>query len=120
MDLRINPIFHIGPIPIHWYGIILAASILLAYFVIRKNSWKFGIAKEGVDDFSFWLIIFSVLGARIYYVLFSWSYFSAHLNEIFQIWKGGISIFGAVITGLVFSYFYSKKKAFSFWQLTDL
>ncbi|OGE82134.1 MAG: prolipoprotein diacylglyceryl transferase [Candidatus Doudnabacteria bacterium RIFCSPLOWO2_01_FULL_44_21] len=118
--LVIDPIIHLGPLSIRWYGLILAASILTGYFIIRKNSWKFGISAKDIDDFAFWLVIVAVVGARIYFVLFNWAYFSQNLAEIYKIWYGGISIYGSLIAGVIFSYFYTRKAAYSFWQLTDL
>ena len=95
-------------------------SILLGFFLARRNSWRFGISLNDIDDLSFWLVIVGLLGARIYYVLFSWDYFSRYPNELYQIWHGGLSIYGAVLAGLVFAYFYSKRKAYTFWQLADV
>ncbi len=118
--LLINPIIQLGPLAIRWYGLILALSIFLSFIVIRKQSWKLGISQADVDDYSFWAIIAAILGARIYYVLFSWSYFSQNLYEAYKIWHGGLSIYGAVLGGIIFTYFYSRKKAYSFWQLSDL
>ncbi len=119
-SLEIDPILRIGPLTFRWYGLILAASILLGYFVVRKNSWKFGISKNDVDDFSFWVVLISILGARIYYVVFSLPYFLSQPDEIYKIWHGGLSIYGAVLAGIIFAYFYCKKKAYNFWQLADL
>ncbi|HEX9503551.1 MAG TPA: prolipoprotein diacylglyceryl transferase [Patescibacteria group bacterium] len=118
--LELNPIIALGSFSFRWYGLILAGAILSSYFVARKNAWKFGISTNDVDDYSFWVAIVGFLGARIYYVLFNYSYFSQHLAEIYRVWHGGLSIYGAILSGLVFSYFYSKKKAYSFWQLFDL
>ncbi len=115
-----NPTITLGSFQIHWYGLILAAAILVAYFIIRRNSWRYGIDKSSVDDFAFWLIVVGIIGARIYYVAFSYSYFSRNVSEIYKIWHGGLSIYGAILAGIIFSYFYVRKKAFSFNQLFDL
>lgn len=119
-SITIDPTISLGIFNLHLYGVVLGAAILSAYFLARKQSWRFGLGVDVVDRFAFWLILFSFLGARIYYVLFNLDYYSAHLNEIWQVWKGGISIFGAIISGAVFSYFYSRKKAYTVWQILDL
>ncbi|MEJ0020959.1 MAG: prolipoprotein diacylglyceryl transferase [Candidatus Doudnabacteria bacterium] len=118
--LLIDPILHLGVLGIHWYGIILAAAILVAYFLCRRNSWKFGISAADIDDFAFWAVILGIVGARLYYVVFNYSYFFQNPSEIYKIWHGGQSIYGAVLAGLVFAYFYSRRKAFSFYQLFDV
>src|SRR3989344_2049474 len=115
-----DPIIHLGPLSIRWYGIILAAAILLSYYVTRKNSWKFGISTKDVDDFSFWLVLTGVIGARAYFVLFSWDYYTGNPAEIFQIWRGGLSIYGAILAGLLFCFFYTRHKPYSIWRLLDL
>ncbi|MBX4187151.1 MAG: prolipoprotein diacylglyceryl transferase [Candidatus Doudnabacteria bacterium] len=118
--MQIDPVIHLGVLQIHWYGLILAAAILTAYFVARKNSWKFGIGLGDVDDYAFWVTIVGVLGARLYYVIFNYNYFFQNPQEIYRIWHGGLAIYGAVLSGLVFTYLYSRKKAYTFWQLADL
>ncbi len=118
--LLISPSLQLGPVTFRWYGLIMAMSVMLGYLVARKNSWRFGIAISEIDNFSFWLVITSFLGARIYFVLFAWKYFAEYPAEIVKVWHGGISIFGALITGVVFTYFWSRKKAYSFKQLFDL
>ena len=118
--LTISSVWNIGSLQIHWYGLVMALAILICYFVARKKAWKFGIEVSAFDDFVFWLIIVGILGARLYYVLFSFSYFSRNPSEIYKIWHGGLSIYGAVLAGLIFCYFYTRKKAYSFLQLTDL
>src|SRR6185436_1356761 len=116
----INPVISLGSFQIRWYGLILAAAILVSYAIARKNSWKFGISQSNVDDYAFWAVIVGVIGARVYYVLFSLDYFSANVNEIYKIWHGGLSIYGAILADLVLTYLYARKKAYTLWQLFDL
>ena len=118
--LAISHVVQVGPLALRWYGLILALAILTSYFIIRKNSWKFGISQEAVDDFSFWLTIVGIIGARFYYVIFNLDYFSKNWNEVYQIWQGGLSIYGAVLAGLGFVYFYTRKRVYNFWQIADL
>lgn len=110
----------IGNFAIRIYGIIIAAAVLVGYFVARFSAWRFGISREEVDDIAFWITIFAILGARIYYVLINWSYFSANVSEIYKIWHGGISIYGGIIAGIIFILLYGRNKAYSVYQLLDL
>ena len=118
--LIINPILYVGPLQIHWYGIILAGSILAAFCLARRNSWRFGISPADIDDYSFWLVLVGILGARLYYVIFSFDFFSQDWSEIYKIWHGGLSVYGSILAGLLFSYFYTRNKAYGFLQLVDL
>jgi len=118
--LLINPVFSLGLFEIRWYGLILALAVLAAYFFARKISWRFGISPQTVDDFTFWSVIIGIIGARLYYVAFNFSYFSANSSEIYKLWHGGISIYGAILACLGFAYLYSRQKAFTFSQIFDL
>jgi phosphatidylglycerol:prolipoprotein diacylglycerol transferase len=118
--LQINPAIDLGSFEIRWYGIIMALAILTSYFIARKYSWKFGISKNDIDDYSFWIVMIGFLGARAYYVLFNLDYFSKYPQEIYKVWHGGLAIYGAVIAGLLFTYFYANRKAYTFWHLLDL
>ena len=56
-----------------------------------------------------WTVIFGYLSARLYYVIFNWEYYSAHMSEILQIWQGGLAIHGGIIGGLLTIVIYTKK-----------
>ena len=110
----------IGPISIRFYGIIMALSVLLGYLLARMHSWRFGIDKDEVDNLAFWLTIVGFLGARMYFVIFDYDYFLKQPQEIYKIWHGGLSIYGAILAGLVFLIFYSRNKAWTKYQALDL
>jgi phosphatidylglycerol:prolipoprotein diacylglycerol transferase len=118
--IELSPTFHIGNFQFRYYGLIMGLAILSAYLVGRLNAWRFGLGEKEIDRFAFYAIIVAVISARLYFVVFEWDYYSQHLDEIWQIWLGGLSIFGALLGGLLFTYFYSRKKAYSIWQLLDL
>lgn len=119
-ELQINPIIQLGNFEIRWYGLTMALAVLVSYFFARKYSWRFGISAQTVDDYSFWAVIVSILGARLYFVLFNLDYFLSRPSEIYKVWHGGLAIYGGILAGLAFTYFYSRKKAFKFSQLFDL
>lgn len=113
---RPSPIaFELGKINIYWYGLFIAIGAILAYmvcfFIITK------IIKEPllflhIENLVFYLVIFGIIGARIYHVLSRLPYYIKNPLEIFYIWQGGIGIFGAIIAGLLVLYFYAKKASF--------
>ncbi|MDP4001239.1 MAG: prolipoprotein diacylglyceryl transferase [bacterium] len=116
----VTPIINLGFFSVRWYGLIMALAVLSGFLIARKNAWKFGIEAKQVADFVFWMVIISGVGARLYFVLFEFGYFFHNPIEIFKVWNGGISIYGAIITGFVFTFFYARRKGFSQFQLLDL
>lgn len=118
--LIISPVIDFGIFTIRWYGLILATAILAGFLLARKFAWIFGIAEKEIDDLSFWLVLTGILGARIYYVLFSFSYYLNAPIEIFKVWHGGLSIYGGLIAGFLFLFIYTLRRAYSFYQLSDL
>ena len=69
---------------------------MLAYIYALREAKRRGIEIKHIDNMAFWLILAGVLGARIYYVLFNFQYFSENPAQILQIWKGGLAIHGAL------------------------
>lgn len=106
----IDPIaLKIGPFAIHWYALCIMLGLLLAVYLVTKEAPRKKITSDDVIDFVLIAFPLAILGARIYYVLFEWSYYSQHLTEIFAIWNGGIAIYGGLLTGalvlLIYSYY---------------
>ncbi|MDP3741224.1 MAG: prolipoprotein diacylglyceryl transferase [bacterium] len=110
----------LGSITIRYYGLILSAAILLCWWLALKHSKKKGWNPRLVENMMILGVVFGLLGARVYVVLFNWDYFSGHLTEIYQIWKGGIGIYGAIISAIFTIIVYSKKKKIDFWAALDL
>ena len=101
------------------YGIIIGIGMLLALTYVVREAKKTGQNPENSWDLFAGLIIFSVIGARVYYVVFFWDMFKDDIWSIFNIRNGGLAIYGGVIAGAVTVFVYSKKKKLSFWQMTD-
>jgi phosphatidylglycerol:prolipoprotein diacylglycerol transferase len=117
----LNPIaFTLGPIQVHWYGIIIGSGLALALYLAIREGNKRGLPKETFADLMIWAIPISIICARIYYVLFEWGYYSKHLSEAPQIWHGGIAIHGAIIGGVLTVFFFGRSKGISFWKITDI
>lgn len=110
----------IGPLTVYWYGIIIGIGAMLGYFVAQKEAVKLGLAKDVFTDLIIWALPISILSARIYYVIFSWDYYSKHLDEIIMIWHGGIAIHGALIGAVITAIIFAKKRKLSFWKLADI
>lgn len=119
--LAINPVaFQLGPIPVHWYGIIIGVGILLAYLLAQKESVKRGLHEEFIADLLIWAVPISILSARVYYVTMKWDYYSQHPGRIIEIWEGGIAIHGALIGAFITAYIFTKKRNVSFLRVADI
>jgi len=112
----------LGSIKIYWYGICMAAAILLGLFTSVKITRRF-YPKVNVDtfyDLMFYVLIGGIIGARAYYSIFNWAYFSNHIADIPKLWTGGLSIHGAIIGGFIAGYMYVKSKRLNLWQYADI
>ena len=92
---------------IYWYGIIIAAGMLLGLYFCMKQAPKYGLSEDNIIDTVLWVIPFSIIGARIYYVLFYLDLFrnsdgSINWSSTYRIWDGGLAIYGGVIGGFLF------------------
>lgn len=101
MELAINPIaFSIGNIHVRWYGIIMACAILLATIMSIREGQRRQIMSDDFIDLMLWAVPIGFIGARLYYVIFKWGYYSRHPSEIIAIWNGGIAVYGGLLAGL--------------------
>jgi phosphatidylglycerol:prolipoprotein diacylglycerol transferase len=100
--------FSIGFITIHYYGAIMALAVASAFYLALKRSAEFKITNLQAEDLLLWLIIGGFLGARIYHVVSSAPYYINHPLAILKVWNGGLSIYGAVLGGLVTIWLYKR------------
>lgn len=116
-----NPVlFDFGAVKIYWYSVMILLGIIFAYFVITFESKKFRIPKTYLTNYFFYLLILSVLGARIYYCLFNLDYYKNNILEMFQVWNGGLAIHGGLIVGILFTIFYTKKYKINTLRFMDI
>jgi prolipoprotein diacylglyceryl transferase len=87
--------------PFHMYGIILAVGVLVAVWVSEHRWRRRGYPAGGIYDIAFWVVVWGVIGARIYHVLTDYQRFDDDPWRAFQIWRGGLSIWGAVGVGFI-------------------
>jgi len=121
LDLSIDRVaFTVGPLTIYWYGIIVVSGIILAIAYAMHRSREFGIDPDKLLDVAMYSVIAGIVGARIYYVAFTWDYYKEHLNEIVQIWNGGIAFYGGIIGALVCAFLLCKLWKIPFISATDI
>jgi len=119
--------FSIGPIPIHWYGILIVTGILVAAYLSTFTARLFGEDPELVWDALVWCVLLGVIGARLYHVVTvppsmgvdRWYYFR-HPLEIFATWKGGLGIYGAVAGGALGLYIVIRRAKRNMWRWMDI
>ncbi|MFW6119572.1 MAG: prolipoprotein diacylglyceryl transferase [Petrotogales bacterium] len=123
-DFLVSPIiFAFGPFEVRWYGVFIALGIVIAYLMGRKLALREGIDEDHLIELVFLGIIFGIIGARLYYVLFNLSYYIKNPIEIFKIWSGGLAIHGAIFFALLVGFIYvrlRKKANMKFLQMTDI
>ena len=110
----------LGPIQIYWYSIFIFLGILIACFVIYKEAKKRKIEEDFLVNLIFNSLIFGIIGARLYYVLFNLPYYIKNPIEILQIWNGGLAIHGGILTALIFILLYSKKHKVNQLKIIDI
>ncbi len=114
-------IFQIGKFQLRWYSVCIASGILVSYVLARRRLSMYPIKPEDLDEGLFWGIVAGILGARTYYVIFNWNYYSKYPSEIYKIWHGGLAIHGGIFGALLMIFIYSKTKGyFKFVHATDL
>jgi phosphatidylglycerol:prolipoprotein diacylglycerol transferase len=108
---NVNPdIFHIGSRAIRWYGLLFAGGFLIGYYIGERMLKSENVSQKWIDSLFFYLIIATVVGARLGHVLFyGWDYYSQHPGEIIKVWHGGLASHGGAIGILVAIYLYSRK-----------
>ena len=109
----------IGGFTIAFYGIIIAAGMLSGLWLACHQAQRTGQKKEVYTDFAIYAIIFSLIGARLYYVVFSWENYKDDLLQIFNTRGGGMAIYGAVIAAVLTAIIYCKVKKYNFFLLAD-
>jgi len=103
--VNIDPVLHLGPFNIHWYGIMYAVAFFAAYrFGVRPLADRYGMPRGTAEKITTWTIVFGLLGGRLYYVLQQPNLVSYYLHNpihIIAFWEGGMAFFGAIIAGFI-------------------
>ena len=107
-----------GVIP--WYSFLIVSGMVIAILLAIREEKKVGLPEDSVLSLVLWLIPFSIIGARIYFVIFSWEYYANDFLRVFRIWEGGMAIYGGIIAGLITALIYSKIKKLPFLSFCDI
>lgn len=110
----------LGFIKIYWYSIFIFLGMLTACLIIYRESKRKNINIDFLINLIFNTIIFGIIGARLYYVLFNFEYYLANPVEILEIWNGGLAIHGGILTGLITILIYCNKEKIPPLKILDI
>ncbi len=129
-----SELLNIGPIYIRWYGFLISLALFLGLFLSKKLAKARGINPEYINKLLPSLVFSSIVGARIYYVIFEYRLFSGNnfftsiyflnlkikLPSFLAIWEGGIAIHGALIGGFISLLIFCNSNKLHFKTILDL
>jgi len=119
--LVINKIaLKLGPFAIHWYAILIVTGSVIGVWLACRESVRRHLTSNDVTDFVLWAVPFGLLGVRIYYVIFQWSYYSQHPSEIIALWDGGGAIYGGLVAGVIVLFIFAHIQKFNPLDLLDI
>ena len=114
-------LFKLGPIEIRMYGVMIALAFIGGLIVGVKEARRRGVNPNHVHDFLAYAMIGGILGARLYYVAVSEPlWYLSHPGQILAVWKGGLSIHGGVLGGLLAGIWFTRRRQLGFWRFADV
>ena len=110
----------LGFIQVYWYSIMIILGLIAGTFIILWEAKRQNIDQDTMINLIFYGVIFAIIGARLYYIIFNIEYYMRHFLEIFEIWNGGLAIHGAMIGGGLYTIYYSKRYNLNLLKLIDI
>ena len=122
LGLTLNPptSFTLGPLSIHFYGLIIATGLMLAVLYCSKRASQFGLTEDTLLDGVLCVTPVAILFARLYYCAFSWELYADNPISVLYIWEGGIAIYGSVIGAVLGIIVFCKVKKIRISTVLDL
>ncbi len=112
--------FSIFGIDIAWYGILISLGVLIGSIIAIKEAKKHGITEETMLDFILWEVPLSMIGARVYYVIFEWDTYRHNPISALHFRGGGLAIHGGIIMAIIVAIVFTKKRGINFWTMADI
>ena len=109
----------IGDFAIAYYGIVIACGMIGGVLIASTIAKRSGQNPDDYYDIAIYAIIFAVLGARLYFVIFNWDYYSQDLTRILNIREGGLAIYGGIIAAIITVYIFTRIKKMDFGLVAD-
>jgi len=105
--------------PVYWYGVLIAAAFMIAILIALRECERFGINQDTIIDLILFELPASIIGARLYYVIFTWDEFKDDIWSVFNTRRGGLAIYGGIIAALVVAWLFARWKKIQVWKLMD-
>ena len=114
--------FELGPLSIHWYGVMVALGFLAGLWTAGRRGMRAGIAAERIIDLGPWLIIGAIVGARTLYVISYWheAFEGKPIADIFMVWKGCLVYYGGLVGSSLAYILYVRLKKLPLWKVADI
>ena len=114
--------FYLGPIPIRWYGLLISLALALGAFIAYKETERQGINPDHILNIAIIAVPAAIIGARLYYVIFTWDpdFYLSNPIEIIATWHGGLAIHGGLIGGVLGGLVYVRRTKLNFWKMADI
>ena len=120
MLMEYSPIFFtIGSVEIRWYSLFILIAFICAYSLVIKETGRFKISRDFIFNIAFWIFVYGIIGARLWYVLFNLNEYISNPIDIIKIWEGGLAIHGGIIAGVLVVLYFCRRYKFRFIRLTD-
>lgn len=113
-------LFSFGSVGIYTYGLFVALGLFTAIGVTKKLTASHGVESQTVTDLFFAILVGSIVGARLLYVIINFEVYQDNWLEIFKIWNGGLVFFGGFVTAVAAAVIFIKKKNLEVWKTADL
>ncbi|MFQ5917755.1 MAG: prolipoprotein diacylglyceryl transferase, partial [Candidatus Binatia bacterium] len=114
-------LFQLGNFELRSYGVLVALSFFVGLWLSTREAGRKGLDQKVIQDFTLYALLGGIIGARIYFILFSDpAYFLRNPWEILAIWHGGIGIIGSLLGGFLAAIWYCRNKNLSFWRFADV
>lgn len=121
IDFSINRVaFSVFGKDIFWYALIILTGFILGTLFVTVTAKRRGTNPEYIWDIALYGLIFGLIGARLYYIIFDFDSVRGSILNIFKIWEGGIAIYGAIIGAVISTYVYCRKKSLPVLKIFDL
>mgnify|MGYP000930289395 CR=1 FL=1 len=112
--------FEIFGIEIMWYGILISIGVILGTILALREAKRVGVDENAFIDLLLFAIPAAVIGARAYYVIFSWDYYKDNPIQILNFRGGGLAIHGAIIAAVITAVIFTRRRNLDFWQIADI
>ncbi|MCD4690857.1 prolipoprotein diacylglyceryl transferase [bacterium] len=113
-------LLHLGSLPIRSYGLMIALAFAISIWLARRRAPARGIDPDTIIDLSFFVIISSIAGARLTYVIVQWEHYAGNPLTALRIWDGGLALYGGILAGILCGLWFFRRRGINMWEGTDV